>query len=354
MKIRSALKFLPLTLGAGAIAVAIAQSGGLPPGTHPYVLNVPPSLPPPPITPGNPLTVEGVALGQRLFNEKKLSGNNTQACSSCHVTNVAFSNAPNKLSKGIDGKLGTRNAMALFNLSYQHSFFWDGRSPNLRAQALQPIQNPVEMHTTLAAVISKLSKDVSYVNQFKTAFGTPGITAARIGAAIEQVESTILSGDSKFDRVQQRRATFTAQEQRGADLFRTPFNPRQNQFGADCARCHGGPLFSNFAFRNNGLDAKFTDLGLGAVTGNPADNGKFKTPSLRNIAITGPYMHDGRFATLEQVVAHYSNGIVQSPTLDPGLARQQGGVHLSAADQAALVAFMKTLTDNTFRPLATP
>lgn len=352
--VRNAIKILPLALGSGAIVLAFAQSVAVPALTHPYVLNVPPSLPPPPLAPGNPLTVEGVALGQRLFNEKKLSGNNTQACSSCHIPSNAFSDSPKALSRGIAGKLGTRNAMALFNLPYQHRFFWDGRSPSLRNQALQPIQNPVEMNSTLNAVVAKLSADVSYAAQFKTAFGSPGVTPERIGLALEQFEETLLSGDSKFDRVQQHRSTFTAQEQRGADLFRTPFNPRNDQFGADCARCHGGPTFSNFAFRNNGLDATFKDLGLGGITGNPADNGKFKTPSLRNIALSGPYMHDGRFATLEQVVKHYSDGIVQSPTLDPGLAREQGGVHLSAADQAALVAFLKTLTDSTFRPLNTP
>lgn len=157
--------------------------------------------------------------------------------------------------------------------------------------------------------------------------------------------TTLLSTDSKFERSQRGLAQLTALERRGAELFRTPFDPRRGQFGADCARCHGGPLFTNNDFRNNGLDANGTDIGLQGTTGNPGDRAKFKTPSLRNIALTGPYMHDGRFATLEQVVQHYSNGIKQSPTLDPGLARQGTGVRLSVADQQALVAFLRTLTD---------
>lgn len=352
--IRNAFKTMPLLLGAGVMMIGLGQGGSLPPGTHPYPLIVPPTLPPPRLPADNPLTVEGVALGQRLFTEKRLSGNNTQSCSSCHQATYAFSNSPNRFSKGIDGKFGTRNAMPLFNLNYANRFFWDGRSPSLRNQALQPIQNPIEMHATLPAVVAKLAADTSYASQFKVAFGSPGVTSARIALALEQFELTIYSGDSKFDRAQQGLATLTAQEQRGADLFRTPFNPQRGQFGADCARCHGGPTFTNFAFRNNGLDTHFTDLGLGGFNNVPSDDGKFKTPSLRNVAITGPYMHDGRFSTLAQVVQHYSDGIVPSATLDPGLAREQGGVHLSASDQAALVTFLNTLTDSRFRPLSAP
>ncbi len=339
-------------LGIGAIWIATAQNqgGNIPPGTTRYKLVVPVGLPTPPIAGDNPLTVEGVALGQRLFFEKKLSGNNTQACSTCHRPNAAFSDVGNAVSTGITGAKGTRNAPALFNLAYQHAFFWDGRSPSLRAQALAPIQNPVEMNQTLTATVQKLSADSTYVSQFAKAFGSAGITPARIGLALEQFESTILAGSSKFDLFQQGKATLTAQEQRGLFLFRTPFNPRQNQFGADCARCHGGPLMSDFDFKNNGLDTQPKDLGLADFTNRPGDIGKFKTPSVRNLSASGPYMHDGRFQTLEQVVEHYSDGILPSPTLDPGLAREPGGVRLSPADQAALVAFLKTLVDPQFAP----
>ena len=333
-------------LGIGATVLVLAQgNGGLPPGTTRYKLNVPPGLPSPPIPHDNPLTVEGVALGLRLFNDKQLSGNNTQACASCHLPVDSFSDQGKAVSTGSSGAKGTRNAMALFNLAYQHNFFWDGRSPSLRDQALGPIQNPIEMNQTLDGLVKKLSSDPTYVSQFAKAFGSKGVTAARVGLALEQYEETLLSGGSKFDLYQQGLVRLTAQEDRGRLLFQTPFNPKQGQFGADCARCHGGQLMSDFKFHNNGLDSQFKDLGLGGVTGVAGDDGKFKTSSVRNLTVTGPYMHDGRFQTLEQVVQHYSSGIVQSSTLDPGMAHERGGVQLSTSDQAALVAFLKTLVE---------
>lgn len=349
MKLRI-VRVVPSLLGVGLIILAVAQtgSGPIPVGTHRYILQVPPGLPPPPLPAGNPLTQEGVALGQRLFHEVRLSGNNTQSCSSCHRGDVALSDAPNALSTGIDGLRGTRNAPSLFNLAYQRTYFWDGRAPSLRVQALAPIQNPVEMHQSLASAVGKLSADPSYVAQFAKAFGTPGVNAQRIGLSLEQFMLTVFAGDSKFDRAQRGQATLTPQEQRGFQVFRTPFNPKLGQFGGDCARCHGGPLFSDFQFKNNGLDSVPTDFGRMLVTGLVIDKAKFKTPSLRNVAVSGPYMHDGRYATLEEVAAHYSDDIAPSATVDPKLARENGGVHLSQADQAALVAFMKTLTDSRF------
>jgi cytochrome c peroxidase len=334
-----------LSIGAVWIAAAKLQSGN-----GPYNLVVPPGLPPPHIPADNPLTVNGVALGLRLFNESKLSANNTLSCAGCHKPLNAFSDQGKALSTGITGQQGTRNAPALFNLPYQTSFFWDGRSPTLRAQCLAPIQNPVEMASTLNQVITKLNGDRSYVLQFAKAFGSPGISAARIGLALEQYENTLLSGYSKYDLFLQGKAILTTQEAQGLKVFRTPFNPRAGQFGGDCARCHGGALFSDFAFRNNGLDANPADPGREDVTGLATDLGKFKTPALRNLTATGPYMHDGRFATLAEVVQHYSSGIIQSSTLDPGLAHEPGGVQLSATDQAALVAFLETLTDPGFSP----
>jgi cytochrome c peroxidase len=334
-------------LGIGAIWLAVGQNpgGSIPPGTTRYNLVVPVGLPVPPILGDNPLTVQGVALGQRLFGEKRLSGNNTQACLDCHKPADAFSDGGKAVSVGSTGIKGTRNAPALFNLAYQHAFFWDGRSASLRAQALVPIQNPIEMNQTLTAAVQKLSSDSTYVSQFAKAFGSTGITAARIGLALEQYENTLLAGSSKFDQVQLGRARFTALEQQGFNVFRTPFNPQQRQFGGDCARCHGGPLLSDFAFRNNGLDADPKDPGLEGFTLRAGDFAKFKTPSLRNLTVTGPYMHDGRFQTLAQVVEHYSTGIQRSATLDPGLAREPGGVDLSPADKQALIAFLQTLVE---------
>jgi cytochrome c peroxidase len=210
------------------------------------------------------------------------------------------------------------------------------------------------MGSSLNEVVTKLNGDRTYVLQFAKAFGTSGISAARIGLALEQYETTILSGYSQYDLFLQGRATLSAQQLQGLNVFRTPYNPRQGQFGGDCTRCHGGPLMSDFQFRNNGLDANPQDPGREDVTGLASDFAKFKTPSVRNLTASGPYMHDGRFTTLAEVVTHYSSGIMQSPTLDPGLAREPGGVQLSASDQAALVAFLETLTDPQFTPKAPP
>lgn len=339
------------TLGVCAMAIAFAQGPGggpIPPGTTRYAINVPAGFPPPPIPLDNVPTNEGVALGKRLFNETRLSGNNSQSCASCHRPGYAFSDEGKALSVGIAGKKGTRNAPALFNLVYHPSYFWDGRTPTLRAQALQPIQNPAEMDQTLPKALANLSADKTYPAQFAKAFGSKGVTSDRIGLALEQYLVTVMSGSSKFDLSQRGLASLTPTEQRGLDVFRTPYSPPQRQFGGDCARCHGGPLFTNFQFINNGLDSVPADLGREDVTGRPSDRGKFKVPSLRNLTASGPYMHDGRFSTLLQVVQHYSTGIVESSTLDPGLAHEPGGVKLSSSDQAALVAFLKTLADPAF------
>jgi cytochrome c peroxidase len=342
-------------MGAAAAAIVFAQSsGGIPPGTTPYNLIVPPGFPKPTIPIDNQLTNEGVALGKRLFSEKKLSGNGTQACSSCHHPTESFSDEGDALSTGSTGVKGTRNAPALINLVYQRCYFWDGRSPSLRAQALVPIQNPLEMNQTIDGAVANLKADPTYVSQFATAFGSKGITGNRIALAIEQYEISTLYGNSKYDRVQQGLASLTPQEQRGLTLFLTPYKPKQGQFGADCARCHSGALFSDFCFRNNGLDANPADPGREDVTGEASDYGKFKTPSLRNLTVTGPYMHDGRFSTLEEVVQHYSSGIVPSATLDPMLAKEPGGVQLSTSDQAALVAFLKTLVEPQFQGNGNP
>ena len=346
------LKIGPTTFalaGVAAAVIALAQgNAGIPPGTTPYKLAVPIGFPQPNIPSDNLLTNEGVALGKRLFSEKKLSGNGKQACVSCHKPEGAFSDTGKSVSTGSTGIQGTRNAPALFNLVYQRSYFWDGRSHSLREQALVPIQNPIEMNQTLDGAISNLKSDPTYASAFAGAFGSKGITAERIAKALEQYETTILFGGSKYDLVQRGLASLTTQEQRGLTLFLTPYNPKKGQFGADCARCHSGENFSDFCFRNNGLDSNPKDPGREGVTGLATDFAKFKTPSLRNLTVTGPYMHDGRFATLAEVINHYSSGIEQSATLDSKLASEPGGVQLSPSDQAALIAFLKTLVEPQF------
>ena len=314
----------------------------------PYKFRVARGFPIPKLPTDFPLTEERVGLGRSLFSDNLLSRNNTQSCSSCHQKAHAFSDA-NRFSQGTSGRLGTRNSMPLFNLAWKENFFWDGRAPSLREQALQPIQNPIEMHETLPHVIEELEQSPTYPDLFKQAFGTEAITAERIGIAIEQFLLTKTSYDSRFDRAANGKAQLTDQEKRGFELFMTEHDPRRGLKGADCFHCHGGPLFTDHRFHNNGLkDEK--DLGLSAITKKKSDNNRFITPSLRNIALTAPYMHDGRFQTLEKVVEHYDSGLHRSPTLDPNLAKHpRPGLGLSDEDKAALVAFLKTLTDPQFR-----
>lgn len=187
-----------------------------------------------------------------------------------------------------------------------------------------------------------------YASLFKDAFGTEEFTAEKISLALEAYLLTLTSFNAKYDRVLKGDARFTEEEQRGLELFMTEYDPRRGQFGADCFHCHGGPLFQTQAFANNGLDKEFKDLGRARVTGKSSDAGKFAVPSLRNVAVTGPYMHDGRFETLEAVVAHYCGPLHRSATLDPNLAKHPvGGIELSESDQRSLVQFLKTLTDET-------
>ncbi len=315
----------------------------------PYRFTFARQFPPPSLPQDNPLTEEGVELGRKLFHEARLSVNNTQSCASCHLAEAGFTDGQ-QVSIGAEGVRGTRNSMPLFNLAWKQSFFWDGRAPSLREQVLMPIQDPVEMHESLTNVVTKLKAIETYPVLFERAFGTQEIDADRVARALEQFLLTIVSYRSKFDRAMQGRESFTKEEKRGFELFVTEYDPRRGFYGADCFHCHGGPMFSNLRFANNGLEEKPADLGLGEVTRREFDLGRFAVPSLRNIAVTAPYMHDGRFKTLEEVVEHYVSGVKRSATLDPNLAKHPaGGVPLSPEDKQALVAFMKTLTDETYQ-----
>lgn len=297
----------------------------------------------------NPLIEERVSLGDKLFHEKALSRDGSISCASCHQEAAAFSDS-RRFSIGVRNQSGTRQGMPLFNMAWKSSFFWDGRAPSLRAQALMPIQDHVEMDQTLEGAVSNLTARTEYAGLFEKAFGSKEITSEKIGLALEQFVLTLTSFDSKFDRVLRGQEKFSNQEQRGFELFMTEYEPRMQNYGADCFHCHGGPLFSDHQFHNNGLDGKFDlDPGRYKFTKIDSDRGKFSTPSLRNVALTAPYMHDGRFKTLEEVVEHYSTGVKRSATLDPNIAKHpDGGIHLSSADKQALVAFLKTLTDPKF------
>jgi len=295
----------------------------------------------------NPQTVEGIALGKKLFFDTILSADNSQACADCHAPENAFSD-PDRFSEGIDGLLGDRNSMPLFNLAwnFDERFFWDGRVFSLEHQAFQPVTNSVEMHNTWQNVTTALQQDTSYTAMFEAAFGATTIDSTLVTKAIAQFERTLISGNSKFDRHLLEQETLTPQELNGLNVF-------MDETKGDCFHCHGNPnnpLWTDNIFHNNGLDSQFLeDIGLGKVTGDPADNGKFKTPSLRNLSFTAPYMHDGRFTTLDEVINHYSEGLQNSPTIDPLMKKvAEGGVHLSPEDKADLKAFLLTLSDPSF------
>ena len=356
------------------IAITHPKPLYLPERFTPYQFQMSATFPIPDLPRDNPLTVERVALGKTLFFDKELSINNAQSCADCHAPEKAFTDG-RKTARGAEGKFGERNSMPLFNLAWKKVFFWDGRVKSLREQVLQPIQNPIEMHQSLPNLVAKLNSsrrrgDVSQTSKqetnqrlltssptnltdypalFSAAFGTPKVTAEKISLALENYLLTLTSFDAKFDRVLRGEEKFTPEEQRGFELFSTEYDPRRGQFGADCFHCHGGPLFQSQSFANNGLDGAFADIGREKVTGKAADRGKFSVPSLRNVELTAPYMHDGRFRTLEDVIRHYVSGVVRSATLDPNLAKHpDGGVPLTDADMQALAAFLKTLTDARF------
>ncbi len=297
-------------------------------------------------------TVAGVQLGRMLFFEKLLSKDGSQACADCHRQPEAFSDSL-KFSIGVEKLPGKRQAMSVMNLAWhKNGMFWDGRSPLVRDQALKPIQDPLEMNETLANVVAKLSAEKKYTDQFIRAFGDTKITEERIGRAIEQFEFTMISNNSKFDKFKRGETTLTADEERGRKLFFEEFDPFGSEKGAECFHCHATFNFTNDEFMNNGLDVEVsqTDIGREKVSNDPADRAKFKVPSLLNIALTAPFMHDGRFKTLEEVVEHYNSGVKNSPTVDFLLQynMQPGGLKLTAQDKSDLVAFLKTLTDDDF------
>lgn len=325
----------------------------------PYTNTIPRNFPAPTyVANNNPLTEEGIKLGRMLFYDPILSGDSTLACAGCHKQEDAFTDT-RVFSIGIDGIEGTRQSMPLFNLMYSSAFFWDGRAATLADQALQPIENPIEMHESWANNIAKLQAHPNYPQLFYEAFGVEpaDLTKEYAAKALEQFMLTLISGNSKFDRAVRGTDELSEAEERGFILF-------NDQLGADCFHCHGdgaaNQVFQEInaarQFRNNGLDAPataadFADIGYGETTGNINDNGKFKVPSLRNLRYTAPYMHDGRFATLEEVVDHYSTGVkANSPNIDAGGMEYayQGGVQLTAQEKSDLVAFLLTLSDDEF------
>jgi len=309
--------------------------------TTPYQITTPFGFPDMIIPFDNQLSVEGVELGRKLFNDPILSANNTLACSGCHIKNNSFSQNE-KFSMGIDGIKGFRNASALINLGWNTSFNWDGSINTLEEQALEPVTNPIEMHSKWGDVEDKLNNDSIYSILFKNAFGIDYIDSNYIVKAISQFERTLISVNSKYDKWIKQELQLNASELNGFAIF--------NSEKGDCFHCHGTEMFMDNSFHNNGLDSEnsFTDFGLEYVTGNSSDRAKFKTPTLRNIEYSSPYMHDGRFNTLEEVVEHYDSGGNYSSTVDPLMKKIGVGLQLTNTEKQDLINFLKSLTDDDF------
>ena len=335
---------LPGLLLATAIFFQACEGNEPPPkpsGPTPLEIPIPSNFPGMVIPDDNPTTVEGVKLGRMLFYEPRLSGDNSQSCASCHAQAFSFTDNGKAFSTGIDNVEGTISAMAVVNAGWINALFWDGRAEGLEAQAGMPVENPIEMHETWPNVVAKLGTDQAYRKAFEDAFGTNEITKERATKAIAQFERTMVSGNSNFDKYQRQEPnTMGESALRGMQMF---FTER-----GDCFHCHTVDLMTDNDFHNNGLDQVLYDgnMGRGAVTGNPFDHGKFRTPTLRNIALTAPYMHDGRFESLWEVVEHYNSGIRYTETLDPLLTR--GFLGFSAQEKADMVAFLESLTDSSF------
>lgn len=286
----------------------------------------------------NPLDSATVQLGRVLFYDPVLSSDSLVSCASCHSPYNAFTHVDHALSHGVKDRIGTRNSPVLINLAWGKSFMWDGAVNHLDMQALAPLENHLEMDETLSHVLQKMGRQEKYRHLFKNAFHTESITGERFLKAISQFMLTLVSSDSKYDRVMRQEAgiQFTDQESKGYALFK--------QY---CASCHTEPLFTNHTFQNNGLaiDSLLKDVGRMKITQKSSDSLKFKVPTLRNIDRSAPYMHDGRYRSLQMVLFHYSSDIHSSPTLAPELKK---GIDLSEDDKRNIIAFLKTLTDPVF------
>lgn len=318
----------------------------LPYAPTPFVLAEPARFVKMIVPPDNPTTMEGVALGKALFFDPILSADSSVACASCHRPELAFTDGT-ALSTGIHGRKGLRSAMSLVNVGYYYKgLFWDGRAPTLEEQALIPIEDTLEMGHNWTDLAVALRRHPSYPAMFRAAFGISDrqeIDRHLTAKALAQFQRSLVSFDTKYDRVQRQAAAFTPAEARGALIF---FDASSELPNSECGHCHLDPLFTDLDFHNNGIEdvpnlLAFSDKGRGAVTGRLYDNGKFRVPTLRNITRTAPYMHDGRFATLEEVIRHYESGGHGVENVSPNVRR----LRFSDRDRADLIAFLHTLSD---------
>jgi len=316
--------------------------------TIPYTIITPYNFPQMLIPEDNLLTQEGVQLGKKLFFDPILSSNNTISCASCHIQENSFSD-PSQYSVGVNGDVGFRNAFSLVNIGWNSSFNWDGSASSLENQVFEPVTNPIEMANNWSQVEDDLNANIEYRDLFKKAFNVDCIDSIHIAKAIAQFERTLISSNSRYDKFLKGEVMFTNEELDGLNIF---FSER-----GDCFHCHGNINFMDNSFHNNALDETFLDLGLFEVTGNELDRGLFKTPTLRNVEFSAPYMHDGRFNTLEEVIDHYNSGGVYSSTVDPlmkyinsnpyGIPGETG-LMLTQQEKNNLKAFLLTLSDEVF------
>jgi len=292
----------------------------------------------------NQVTEAGFELGKKLFYEGKLSANNAIPCAFCHEQAFAFTHHEHTVSHGLNGGIGRRNAQPIQNLAYQSEFMWDGAATHLDLQPIIPLTSDVEMGETLSNVIAKLKADNYYKSQFEKAFENGEINSENMLKALSQFMIMMVSSNSKYDKYvrQEDNVTFNQTELDGLKTFKNK-----------CATCHATDLFTDQSYRNTGLpvNPKIDDVGRFAIFENPNDLYKFKVPSLRNVEVSKPYMHDGRFSSLNAVLNFYSSGVVENGgDVDAVLKREDGslGITLTEYEKESLIAFLKTLTDNEF------
>lgn len=326
------MKVCAMLIGSLAIFCLLAFQSELRIGFH-----KPAHFPPPAYNfDRNPMDSVTIELGRLLFYDPVLSLNNRISCASCHSPYNAFAHTDHELSHGIDDQIGTRNAPALMNLAWQHSFMWDGAINHLDMQPLAPITHPKEMGERIEHVVQKLQAIPAYSQLFLLAFKDSIITGEHMLKALAQFQLNLISANSKYDLVKNGKADFTEQEKKGYKIYKQK-----------CRSCHMEPLFSSFGFANNGLkpDSILQDYGKWNVTHLPSDSLLFKIPTLRNLSYSYPYMHDGRFKNLSQVLRHYNEGIMNSPTLSKEL---RSPLRLNAFEKADLIAFLLCLNDKEF------
>lgn len=334
-----------LTIFVGSLVSLIyftaCQDDNLQKKDNPYEFVAPDNFPAPTYTfYNNNITEEGFKLGKKIFFDPILSIDGSISCSSCHNQSLAFADIPlHTVSVGIDGLVGIRNAPSLANLAFMREFFWDGGVTHLDFVPINAIESPVEMGEDIAAVVAKIKNDAEYSALFEAAFNTTEINMPLLMDALAQFMLLMVSDNSKYDAYLKGTETLTAQELKGLQLF-----------DQKCESCHSGILFTNQDYVNNGIDSVFSDSGRATISANPLDIGKFKVPTLRNIAVTAPYMHNAKFRTLEDVLNHYDNGLISSNSLAPSLVQANGdlGIPLSTEEKAAIIAFLETLTDYEF------